>query len=275
MNKMKVAKFLIQKRKEHNFTQSELVKELAKKNEFLSVNSVKNWEKGIAIPELEKIAALADIYNVSIDEILNGGEVDDCFEEKYFIHKQIEDWSKTQDNKNQSLFEIRINQIILIRKTFKKLVFKYFNGDISLGDRNELEFLGNKFYLSDGGDFMDVLNVIQNDRIGENIQEKWWNLQKFVFPSGFISFGLNLIADGEFDVKVINDFFDILEDWEKDELLSETQFAQLVYRDPTKSCNALKKYEQEHGKPYNKDEIIKSTIKYLLNHGAKINDLYS
>ena len=54
MNKTKIGQYLYKKRIEHGYTLARLAEEFTKRKEFLSVNSIKNWEKGLAIPELEK-----------------------------------------------------------------------------------------------------------------------------------------------------------------------------------------------------------------------------
>lgn len=52
-------------RKEKNIRQTELAKMLGVKQ-----TAVSKWESGVAVPGAEKLSALADFYDVSVDYIL-------------------------------------------------------------------------------------------------------------------------------------------------------------------------------------------------------------
>ena len=60
-------------RKEHSMTQEQLAEALG-----VTFASVSKWERGVATPELNLIAEMADLFGVSLDalvgfEVLNGG----------------------------------------------------------------------------------------------------------------------------------------------------------------------------------------------------------
>ena len=54
-------------RKEHNMTQMELADKLG-----ISFQAVSNWERGNTMPDISKLPELAEIFRVSIDDLLNG-----------------------------------------------------------------------------------------------------------------------------------------------------------------------------------------------------------
>jgi len=62
--------FLQTKRKEKNYTQTELAKLLN-----VSHQAVSRWENGENLPDVMKLSELAKLYNISIDEIINCGKV--------------------------------------------------------------------------------------------------------------------------------------------------------------------------------------------------------
>lgn len=274
MNKTKIGQYLYKKRIEHGYTLARLAEEFTKRKEFLSVNSIKNWEKGLAIPELEKLEALSDIYGVSIDEILEGEKIKSNFEDKYFIHLDISNWKINENDNQKPIWDIKVDQALLIRKNFKKLVYKFFEGDISLSQINELNFLAENYYVCNVDSFSDVINDIKNDDTYKNNEEKWWALHCYVFPTNSISLELNALADENFEEKHIERLFAGLEDWEKDQLLSYIQIGKVVFYKPTFNSKMLLDYETKHGKEFDETQITKDTIKFLIKNGACINDLY-
>lgn len=59
--------FLINLRKEHNLTQSDLSEVLN-----LSPQAISKWESGDSIPDIDTLEKLSKFYNISIEEIING-----------------------------------------------------------------------------------------------------------------------------------------------------------------------------------------------------------
>ncbi len=63
----KIGKKISSLRKEHNMTQLELADKLN-----ISYQAVSNWERGNSMPDISKLPELAEIFNVSLDELLGG-----------------------------------------------------------------------------------------------------------------------------------------------------------------------------------------------------------
>lgn len=67
MDTQKIGKFLKELRKQNNMTQEQLGEKIGVTNKTIS-----KWENGNYMPPIEKLKALSDIYQVSINEILSG-----------------------------------------------------------------------------------------------------------------------------------------------------------------------------------------------------------
>jgi transcriptional regulator with XRE-family HTH domain len=65
MDNKKIGKFLFNKRKEESKTQKEVADELN-----VTYQAVSRWENGDSIPDIETLCKIADMYHVSVDEIL-------------------------------------------------------------------------------------------------------------------------------------------------------------------------------------------------------------
>ena len=61
----KIGRGLVSLRNEHNMTQMELADRLG-----ISFQAISNWERGNTMPDISKLPELAEIFNVTIDEIL-------------------------------------------------------------------------------------------------------------------------------------------------------------------------------------------------------------
>lgn len=68
MSKNNLADNIKRLRKVNRLTQTELAEKL-----YVAPQTVSKWEKGITSPDVEKMCALADILNVSVDNLVRGG----------------------------------------------------------------------------------------------------------------------------------------------------------------------------------------------------------
>ena len=62
---MKFAENVKQLRSQFNFTQKQLGEKLG-----ISASNISDWENGISRPEYENLIKLADIFDVTLDELL-------------------------------------------------------------------------------------------------------------------------------------------------------------------------------------------------------------
>ena len=67
MEQQKVGGFLKELRKERNMTQQQLAEQLN-----VSTRTVSRWETGTNMPDISVLVELAEFYDVSIPEIIDG-----------------------------------------------------------------------------------------------------------------------------------------------------------------------------------------------------------
>lgn len=70
MNNKEIGKYLQQKRKENEKTQKDIADELG-----VTYQAVSRWETGESIPDIETLCMIADMYKVSVDEILQRKQI--------------------------------------------------------------------------------------------------------------------------------------------------------------------------------------------------------
>ena len=73
---IKTANRLCELRKAHNLSQEELVSKLG-----VSRQAVSKWERSESSPDTDNLIQLASLYNISLDELLNGDEAISLIEE--------------------------------------------------------------------------------------------------------------------------------------------------------------------------------------------------
>ena len=67
MNQEKMGKFIKKLREENNYTQKDIGDKLG-----ISDNSVSKWERGINAPDIYYLQTLAELFQVTVKELLNG-----------------------------------------------------------------------------------------------------------------------------------------------------------------------------------------------------------
>lgn len=73
----KIANFLITLRKENNLTQADLSIKLG-----VTEQAISKWETGKSLPEVDQLIAIADLYQVTVDELLAGRRAENSAESK-------------------------------------------------------------------------------------------------------------------------------------------------------------------------------------------------
>lgn len=79
---IKTANRLVELRKSHNMSQEELAEKLN-----VSRQAVSKWERSESSPDTDNLIQLASIYNMSIDELLNGEEAKLVLKEKTIVNE--------------------------------------------------------------------------------------------------------------------------------------------------------------------------------------------
>ena len=293
MNKKRIGEYLkkLRTKKKKNdgksFTQYDLANVfMSKYNSEISINAIAEWEKGSSLPTPENLEILAEIYNRTIDEILDAEDKDIVdYKERYFICD--ENWGMKFDGKT-NLYQIRNEQIKLITGRFKEFVLTRIDRDFTANEEDEFRFLFNHFYLlSEYAKNKSKLEINDNylifkDAISELLveirnmknDEQYWELQKLYSERNIIMFTFRLDVHELQFVKILQDRFKDIEDWQKDMLLAMFQNIEPFDENPSGyGAEFLKRYEENKGE-YNLEKIRKSEIKELIKRGACINKCF-
>ena len=71
MNLIKIGKFIADCRKEKKLTQEQLAEKL-----YITDRAVSKWERGISLPDADKMLELCKILDINVNELLNGEKID-------------------------------------------------------------------------------------------------------------------------------------------------------------------------------------------------------
>ena len=112
MNSKKIGLFIAQLRKEKNMTQQELADKL-----YVTSGAISKWENGRGIPDITLIRSMANILQVTIDEILNG--------EREYSKKNIK-----EDDENKILEIKGLSKSFGKRKVLNNVNLDIYDGEI-------------------------------------------------------------------------------------------------------------------------------------------------
>lgn len=101
MNQRKIGDFIMLLRRKNKLTQSELASLI-----FVARETIGKWERGVNLPDAHSLVLLADIFNVSINEIIAGEFINDSNKEKIqnLALNVIEETKEKQKVKRQLIF---------------------------------------------------------------------------------------------------------------------------------------------------------------------------
>ena len=106
MDQMKIRNFLKELRKEKGITQAQLAETLN-----VSARTVSRWETGSNMPDISILVDIADYYDISISEIINGERKSEIMnEEERKIAKTMSDYATTE--KEKIFKEMKIQSIM-------------------------------------------------------------------------------------------------------------------------------------------------------------------
>lgn len=102
MDQIKIGKFIQEKRKENNITQSELAEKLN-----ITDRAVSKWERGLCLPDAGTMPELCEILNISINDLFSGEKVDMKNNEKKLEENLIE-MTKLKEKRDKELLTLEI-----------------------------------------------------------------------------------------------------------------------------------------------------------------------
>lgn len=71
MDLIKIGKFIASCRKNKNITQEQLAEKL-----YITDRAVSKWERGLSLPDADKMLDLCSILDINVNELLNGEKID-------------------------------------------------------------------------------------------------------------------------------------------------------------------------------------------------------
>ena len=71
MDLIKIGKFIANCRKEKKITQEQLAEKL-----YITDRAVSKWERGLSLPDADKMIDLCNILDINVNELLNGEKID-------------------------------------------------------------------------------------------------------------------------------------------------------------------------------------------------------
>lgn len=102
MDQIKIGKFIKEKRKENNITQTQLAEKLN-----ITDRAISKWEKGNCMPDSGIIVELCDILNITINELYSGEKVDIKDNEKK-LEQNLLEMTKQKEESDKRLLNIEI-----------------------------------------------------------------------------------------------------------------------------------------------------------------------
>ena len=98
MNLIKIGKFISTQRKEKKLTQEELAEKL-----YITNRAVSKWERGISLPDADKMIELCNLLDINVNELLNGEKID-MKEYNKKTEELLIKLAKLEEDKNKKIF---------------------------------------------------------------------------------------------------------------------------------------------------------------------------
>lgn len=102
MNQKKIGQFIKELRKKKGFTQEQLAETLG-----VSSRSISRWENGINMPDFDIVIQLANLFEISIEEFLDGEKKEDIMNKE-----KVDSMLKVSDYENEQ--KLRMTKILIV-----------------------------------------------------------------------------------------------------------------------------------------------------------------
>ena len=117
MDQIKIGKFIQEKRKEQQLTQSDLAEKLN-----VTDRAISKWENGNCLPDAGTMPELCKILNISINDLFSGEMVDMKDNEKK-LEENLLEMTKLKEEKDKQLLGLEIVIGFIVSITFITLIF--------------------------------------------------------------------------------------------------------------------------------------------------------
>ncbi|MDO4275782.1 MAG: helix-turn-helix transcriptional regulator [Eubacteriales bacterium] len=130
---MNFAEKIFALRKSRNLTQEQLAEQLN-----VSRQSISKWESGQAVPELEKVVAMSQIFDVTIDYLLKPSEIDELSVKTEILEKQQQQLLNREQKRNKlircSLYSLGIYLLFFVVYMIGHFYFEIWNPSVILAE---------------------------------------------------------------------------------------------------------------------------------------------
>ena len=117
MDQIKIGKFIQKRRKEKDYTQSELAEMLS-----ITDRAISKWENGICLPDVANIQELCNVLDISINDLFSG-EIVDMKDNEKVLEKNLLDAVRQKEESDKRLLAMEIVIGVLISVVFFTLIF--------------------------------------------------------------------------------------------------------------------------------------------------------
>lgn len=97
MDLKKIGKFIADCRKEKNITQEQLAEKL-----YITDRAVSKWERGLSLPDADKMLDLCNILDINVNELLSGEKID-MKDDKRKTEELLVELAKQEELKNKKI----------------------------------------------------------------------------------------------------------------------------------------------------------------------------
>ena len=97
MDLKKIGKFIADCRKEKNITQEQLAEKL-----YITDRAVSKWERGLSLPDADKMLDLCNILDINVNELLSGEKID-MKDDKKKTDELLVELAKQEELKNKKI----------------------------------------------------------------------------------------------------------------------------------------------------------------------------
>lgn len=190
MNQEKIGKFILKLRMDNNLSQAKFADKIG-----VTYQAVSKWENGRGIPDIEMLKKISEVFDVDIDEIINGEK------------------KKQKSKYNLSLLIASVFGIVVI--VLFLLITIFFNKDnINVANINSIEsnFSVNGVIVSENNSTMIHISDI---RVNKELDKKFYSIESMLYE------------DNNKNYKIISEYKSIANNNETknlDELLKEVKF---------------------------------------------------
>lgn len=167
---MNFSEKLISLRKKEGLSQEELGYKLN-----VTRQTVSKWELGQTTPDMDKLSEMAKIFNISVDQLINGTET---MEDKTtVIEDQPIDQNEKRSSKNKIIIFILVGALIIV---LGLMAVKIFTGGIGKSPDSMASSFFDKFFgLFDKAidTQQQMLNNVDNDMLSNKVENMFYNVE--------------------------------------------------------------------------------------------------